>query len=339
MSDQFDLFGAPTPAKKKGPPLGVVTDEDRELAARLPPDLRLGTSSWSFPGWEGLVYDRPCSVQTLARHGLAAYAQNPLFRTVGVDRSHYQPLTVPQWQGYAAQVPQDFRFLVKAHEYCSLRRFPEHPRYGSRGGQDNVFFLDPHYARDEVVAPTVRGLGEKLGVLLFQFAAQDLRPIGGPEGFCDRLYAFLSRLPAGPTYAVEVRDRSLMIPRLGEALAASGTMPCLAYTHDLPDLEWQYRNSPAAQAPVTVMRWLLRRGLSYGDAQQRYGPFSRLVEPDERTRQQAVDILLRHARPGFLILNNKAEGSSPESLRALARQLVFHVERAGQASTHTPDGA
>ncbi len=334
MSDQFDLFGAPVPApKKKGPPGPVVTDEDRDLAARLPPRLRLGTSSWSFPGWEGLVYDRPASEQTLARHGLAAYAQNPLFRTVGVDRSHYQPLTAPQWQGLAAQVPGDFRFLVKAHEYCSLRRFPEHPRYGSRAGQDNLFFLDPHYARDEVVAPTVAGLGEKLGVLLFQFAAQDLRPIGGPEGFCDRLYAFLSELPGGLTYAVEVRDRRLMIPRLGEALAASGTMPCLAFTNDLPDLEWQYRSSPAPLAPVTVLRWLLRRGLSYREAQLRYGPFSRLVEPDEQTRQQAIDILLRHARPGFLILNNKAEGSSPESLRALARQLVFHVEQRDSTTT------
>ncbi len=30
------------------------------LAASLPATLRLGTSSWSFPGWEGLIYGCPC---------------------------------------------------------------------------------------------------------------------------------------------------------------------------------------------------------------------------------------------------------------------------------------
>ena len=26
------------------------------LAARLPPEVYFGTSSWSFPGWQGIVY-------------------------------------------------------------------------------------------------------------------------------------------------------------------------------------------------------------------------------------------------------------------------------------------
>ena len=28
----------------------------RSIAARLPQNLFLGTSSWSFPGWAGIVY-------------------------------------------------------------------------------------------------------------------------------------------------------------------------------------------------------------------------------------------------------------------------------------------
>jgi uncharacterized protein YecE (DUF72 family) len=62
------------------------------LARHLSPQLYLGTSSWTFPGWQGLVYDRAASASVLARYGLAAYARHPLLRTVGLDRTFYAPI-------------------------------------------------------------------------------------------------------------------------------------------------------------------------------------------------------------------------------------------------------
>lgn len=62
------------------------------VAAALSPRIRLGTSSWSFPGWTGLVYaarkGKPESEQRLARLGLPAYAAHPLLRTVSHGRRH-----------------------------------------------------------------------------------------------------------------------------------------------------------------------------------------------------------------------------------------------------------
>ena len=95
-----------------------VGDDIRALGAALPARIHLGTSSWSFPGWTGLVYaprnGKPATEQVLARHGLAAYARHPLFRTVSLDRTFYAPLTVDEFAHYAAQVPDGFRFVVKA---------------------------------------------------------------------------------------------------------------------------------------------------------------------------------------------------------------------------------
>jgi hypothetical protein len=53
---QLTLFGeeaAPAPARS---PLEDVHREASALAASLPAGVRFGTSSWSFPGWRGLVY-------------------------------------------------------------------------------------------------------------------------------------------------------------------------------------------------------------------------------------------------------------------------------------------
>src|SRR4051812_43306927 len=120
---QLDLFaGASGPAAPR--PTGVapapVRPEHAALAPRLPAGVRLGTSTWSFPGWAGLVYASQETTTTLAREGLPAYGKHPLLRTAGVDRTHYGALTAAEFADYAAQVPDAFRFVVKSHERLTL---------------------------------------------------------------------------------------------------------------------------------------------------------------------------------------------------------------------------
>ena len=62
------------------------------LGQALPAKLHLGTSSWSFPGWNGLVYDGEFRATKLARDGLEAYAKHPQMRTVSIDRTFYAPI-------------------------------------------------------------------------------------------------------------------------------------------------------------------------------------------------------------------------------------------------------
>lgn len=78
---QAGLFGGP-PRPAPGPALA-------SLAARLPPRLRMGTSSWGFAGWAGLVWDRAWPEAALSTDGLQAYAAHPLLRAVGLDMAHY----------------------------------------------------------------------------------------------------------------------------------------------------------------------------------------------------------------------------------------------------------
>jgi len=88
---QLDLFGS-TPASRRSVGPAPQPDAIVDLGRRLPPDVRLGTSSWSFPGWGDLVWDREATPGALARGGLAAYAAHPLLRTVGLDRTYYGPM-------------------------------------------------------------------------------------------------------------------------------------------------------------------------------------------------------------------------------------------------------
>src|SRR5512136_307722 len=103
---QLGLFGpTPSPGVEAAPISPTVTD----LGARLPASIRLGTSSWSFPGWAGLVWSGRHAADVLSADGLPAYARHPLLRAVGLDRTFYAPLPAAAFAAHAAQVPAGFR--------------------------------------------------------------------------------------------------------------------------------------------------------------------------------------------------------------------------------------
>lgn len=328
MSDersQLGLFGAQGPGSPGVVGPAEVDDVLRDLAARLPEGLHLGTSSWSFPGWRGLVWDRSASRQDLARHGLSAYAEHPLLTTVGVDRTYYAPLPAQDFGAFAEQVPGGFSFLVKAHEALTVSRWPQHPRYGRDAGRDNPRFLDPEYARREVIEPFARGLGDRAGPLLFQFPPQDVAALGGPRGFADRMRAFLGALPEGPLYAVEIRNEALLGREYADALADHGAVHCVTVHPSMPAPTEQVERAGVLWGPALVARWMLHAGMTYEQARDRHAPFDRLVDPDPTTRAALAHLAREWAasgQPAWIIANNKAEGSSPRTLRHLAEEIV-----------------
>ncbi len=315
---QLGLFGD-APRAKGEVAEAAVSEEVRAAAAKLPEGVYLGTSSWSFPGWKGLVWAEEHSEQVLARKGLSAYARHPLFRTVGIDRTHYAPVDADTFKAYAQAVPEGFRFLTKAHEACTLAVYPTHPRYGAHRGQRNPLFLDAAYARDQVVAPFVEGLGATAGPLVFQMAQQPLEQLGGtPRKFAERLYRFLRDLPKGPMYAVEVRNAQLLTKDYRAALKAAGALPVVSSIPQMPPPQSQ----PVDEAGPLIVRWMLTPHHTYESALEAYRPFDKLVDPDLTVRRQ-IARLVREAKargyPAWVIANNKAEGSAPLTLLELAK--------------------
>lgn len=297
------------------------------LAAALPARLRLGTSSWHFPGWAGLVWDGDHEASVLSKHGLAAYAQHPLLGTVSVDRSFYRPLSASQFAHYAAQVPAGFRFVVKAPSLVADAMVRAED---GRGQQPNPAFLDPVLAVQQFVQPALDGLGDRLGALVFQ-----LSPLPGallarlPE-VLQRLRTMLAALPslrdAAPdgVIAVEVRNPEFLTPAFAEVLREAGATYCLGLHPKLPPIADQLPLLRALWPGPLVCRWNLNRrhgAYGYEEAKALYEPFDKLVDPDSATREALARVIAGTTGAGhnaYVTVNNKAEGSAPLSVRALA---------------------
>lgn len=321
MGSQLDMFGGVTTSRRGGVGLAALNESIHELAKQLPEQLRMGTSSWTFPGWAGLVWDRPAGERTLANVGLSTYARHPLLRTVGLDRTYYGPMTADELGSLTRELPSDFRLLVKAHAECTTVQFTERSWYRSRAGQRNELFLEPEYATRMVVEPFMRGLGDHGGVLLFQFPNQHVP--GGARSFACRLERFLAALPKGPHYAVEIRNAELLTPRYVKALETVGASHCVVEHPGMPEVHKQWQVTGGADRAALVMRWMLARKHDYGSGREAYSPFNRLVDENPSVRRALAEMILATSKPSYLIVNNKAEGCSPLSILRLAEQLAM----------------
>lgn len=302
-----------------------------DLAARLPASLRLGTSSWTYPGWAGLVWDRDYPDAKLARHGLAAYARHPLMRAVGLDRSFYQPLTAQQYAAYAAQVPADFRFVVKAPSLVTDVVVRDE---SGRGRRPNPHFLDADAALQGFVQPALEGLGPKLGALVFQLSPLPGAWLDQVDRLVERLHAMLAAQSAlgaaapETVMAVEVRDRQWLTPAFVQALRDTRATYCLGLHARMPPIAEQLPILRALWPGPLVCRWNLNPlhgAHGYELARDLYAPFDRLVDPDTATRAALARVIAGTVGAGqraCVTLSNKAEGSAPLSVRALAEAVL-----------------
>lgn len=333
MSRQPGLFETSVPPVRRKATAGDVRpamDSPLLQAPVLPTDIRLGTSSWFFPGWRGLVYDGVHPQVTLSRKGLAAYGEIPMLRTVSLDRTFYAPISAVDYARYSSQVPEHFSFVVKAPAIvCDAVMRDEE----GRGKVANPHFLDAAIAAREFVLPCLEGLKGKAGPLVFQVSPLPRGLVEDASLIVERLEAFFAALPQElgkhrPIYALELRNPELLTPRLMRMLGRAGVRYCVGLHDRMPEVERQEAALKALDGDTPgdlVVRWNLHRGFLYQAAKQRYEPFDKLVDEDGETRR----ILARMAAAAFktgrkvwITANNKAEGSAPLSLLKLAEEIA-----------------
>ena len=335
------------------------------LAEKIPRSVFLGTSSWNFPGWRGIVWAAMSGTRTLARDGLAAYSRHPVFRTTGIDRAYYRPLTAAQYREFAAQVPGDFRFLVKAPQ-----RVTDYALRDERGRAvgRNPDYLNLDLLMDEFVGPAADGLGEKIGALVLELSPiprDDISDLSKKHAQIARIAQFCEALPreilpgdagsgrASPFFALEMRSRALLTRRYVNSIRRAPVRPVVSLHPSMPSVMRQTEMLRFLDAPDVesgpwrlkgdvVIRWSLSAGGTYQGLRRAWQPFDRIREPDVVTREGIVWLLELARQSGvraFAVANNKAEGCAPLTMRAIAERLTgFDVarEEARERTIRTP---
>jgi len=152
--------------------------------------ILVGTSGWSYKEWKGSFYPPKLPAEEMLRF----YAGR--FPTVEVNNSFYRTPAERVLATWAEQVPESFRFVLKAS-----RRVTHNNRLADGDGSLGYFLR------------AVNPLGDRLGPTLFQLPPTFKKDI-------DRLQTFLALLPRRWAAAMEFRHASWFVDEVYDLLRA-----------------------------------------------------------------------------------------------------------------------
>jgi uncharacterized protein YecE (DUF72 family) len=259
---------------------------------------------------------------------LAEYARFPLFTTVGIDSSFYGPPTPKTLEAWARVLPEGFRAVSKVWDRITVHTFAGRREPKELAGQANPDFLNPDLFASEVYEPYRRHFAGHAGPFVFEF--QTIAGLGrdATEDFCSRLDGFLAALPRDARYAVEVRNAEFLTPSYFSALHRHGVAHVLSSWTRMPPIGGQLDLADSITADFLVVRALLRPGRTYAEAVELFQPYDRIRDPNPELRSdlvRAADTAVRLQRPAYLIVNNRAEGSAPHTIAAVAEAMAVRT--------------
>ena len=296
----------------------------RQLAAR---DVFIGTSSWRYPGWRGLLYDEQryvyrgkFSESRFEKNCLAEYAE--VFKTVCVDAGYYRFPDRRTIESMVSQVSPDFQFTFKVTDEITLKRFANLPRFGDRAGKPNDNFLNAGLFASAFVQPfeTVK---QNVGLFIFEFSRFYPADYQRGRDFLADLDRFLAGIPKGWRYGVEIRNEHFLKPDYFATLARHGVAHVFNSWSGMPPVTAQLALAGGlTNSDFTGARFLLRPGRKYQEAVDLFSPYDQIKEPCPEARTAAAELISRAAakqaiRKLFLYVNNRLEGNALLTIQAM----------------------
>lgn len=287
--------------------------------------LRIGTCSWKYDSWKGLYYD--LEKRYRADDYLPDYARH--LDSVEIDQWFWSlfptGLRLPEKstvESYAASVPDDFTFTVKAPNAITLTHYyaKQPARYAAYANQPNEHFLSPDLLHRflERLDP----LGKKLGPVMFQFEYLNRKKMPSRDAFLDRFSRFIDAAPRGYQYAVEPRNPAYFSAPFFERLAERNVGFVYLEGYYMPPIGEVFEKFRPATAPFGVIR--LHGGDRLEIEQSTGEVWDRIVAPKPEGIEAAVRIVAENARRGvqtFLNVNNHFEGSAPLTIERFLEAL------------------
>ena len=164
----------------------------------------VGTSGYSYPKWKGAFYPEKLPQEEM----LSYYARR--FSAVEINSSFYRIPTVEAVKSWAPQVPDPFRFTLKAPRTITHQK-------RLKSAQDEL----------DILINTSSALQRRLGPLLFQLPPNFRKDL-------PRLESFLSLVGDAARVAFEFRHESWFDDEVFDCLRANSSALCIADADDLP---------------------------------------------------------------------------------------------------------
>jgi uncharacterized protein YecE (DUF72 family) len=287
----------------------------------------VGTSSWKYPGWFGMLYDRARYeyrgkfVQARFNHDcLAEYAE--VFKTVCVDAAYYNFPSQQYLEGLVNQTLDGFLFGFKVTDAITIKRFPKLDRFGALAGKANENFLNAELFAKAFLHPC-EPFRSNVGLLMFEFSRFWPTDYEHGRDFVAHLDRFLGALPMGWPYGIEMRNRAWLRAEYFECLARHQVTHVFNFWEAMPAVSEQMAlPGSRTNSDLVAARFLLKPGRQYEEAVKTFEPYDSIREenPDARAAGKALIAEGQAAGPKrktFVFVNNRLEGNALGTIAAM----------------------
>ena len=282
-------------------------------------ELKIGTCSWKYDSWKGLIYlDRPRinHLEEYARHYDTVEIDQWFWSLHGPDRiSLPRPDVV---RTYVDSVPENFSFSVKVPNSITLTHFYRKSR--TEPLTPNPHFLSPTLMSEflESLAP----MGKRLGPLMLQFEYLNKQKMNSQDEFLEKLDDFISACPGDFTYCVETRNPRYLNKPYFDFLARHGMGHVFIQGYYMPSIFEIYRETGQMVKDLAVIR--LHGPDRKGIETKTGSVWNKIIEPkdDELAELKAMlEDLLARGVSAYLNVNNHYEGSAPLTIERIKNLL------------------
>ena len=171
----------------------------------IPDQIKIGTCSWKYDSWKGIVYS-----EHVGDNYLAEYSKQ--FKIVEIDQWFWslfgEKIAMPKpevVEEYVSSVPSDFQFSIKVPNSITLT----HQYTKNKGALiENPYFLSVDLFETflEPLAP----MASQINSLIFQFEYLNKNKMLSQNSFQNQLGEFFEKCPDNFRYCVETRNKNYL---------------------------------------------------------------------------------------------------------------------------------
>ena len=284
------------------------------------PQPYIGTCSWKYDSWQGVIYP-----EVKPFNYLAEYSRH--YKTVEVDQWFWSLFTgdkavLPKpsvVREYAASIPDDFIFAIKVpnsitltHHYKKSKSDPLEP--------------NPHFLSLELMTmflELLEPLSKNIGPLMFQFEYLNKQKMpGGLRQFTDMFGAFAEQLPVGRNYCVETRNPNYLNQAYFNFLDSQQLSHVFLQGYYMPSIFDVYKKYRELIKDTVVVRL---HGPDRKEIEKQTGEdWSQIIAPKDgdivSLAAMLSDLQSRDVR-SFVYVNNHFEGSAPRTIDRITARL------------------
>jgi uncharacterized protein YecE (DUF72 family) len=289
-------------------------------------DFRIGTCSWKYGEWKGLVYSNEKGINFLEEY-------SRVFDTVEIDQWFWSLhrgniVKLPDTRTadeYATSVPEDFLFTIKAPNSITLT----HPyaRGAAAPGEANPNFLSVELF--ERFLDKLTALRPRIASIMLQFEYLNKQKMPDRQAFFEYLDTFLAQCGNTVPIGIETRNPNYLCREYFDVLDRHQAHHVYLQGYYMPAVTEVYRQyGCSARKAVLRLHGPDRKAME----EKSGGKWDRLlVHRDDELRDLAImttELLICNVDV-IVNVNNHYEGAAPLTIRRFRELLAGIAQEAG----------